>query len=138
MDVRSVVIGDANAAEIADVVVSTSNGKAISVAGRTSLMELLALIRRARFFITNDTGPMHIAAAFDVPVCAIFGPANPTRTGPYGATHSIVSLRLPCSPCYAKKRNCDWKCLCDLDVDAVLKGVAKITSKAEISDDPKD
>lgn len=128
LELPSVVIGDPNASKIADEVVASSNGKAVSVTGRTSLLELLALTQKAAYFISNDTGPMHIAAALNVPVCAIFGPANPTRTGPYGDIHSIVSLRLPCSPCYAKKRNCDWKCLGDLDVDDVLEGVARITS----------
>jgi lipopolysaccharide heptosyltransferase I len=131
LDLPSVVIGDPNASKIADEVVAGANGKAISVAGRTSLIELLALTKKADYFISNDTGPMHIAAALNVPVCAIFGPANPTRTGPYGDIHSIVSLRLPCSPCYAKKRNCGWECLGDLNVDMVLKGVAEITSNSD-------
>jgi heptosyltransferase-1 len=61
-----------------------------------SLTELISITRRARLFIGGDTGPMHLAAALQVPVVAIFGPTDPARTGPYG-TQSIV-LRHPESP----------------------------------------
>ena len=60
-----------------------------------SITELIALTRRARLFIGGDTGPMHLAAALQVPVVAIFGPTNPARNGPFG-TRSIV-LRSPSS-----------------------------------------
>ncbi len=58
--------------------------------GRTSLLELVALARRARLFVGCDTGPMHIAAAVGTSVVALFGPANPRRTGPWGAAHRVV------------------------------------------------
>ena len=58
--------------------------------GTTSLSQLVALARRARLFIGCDTGPMHIAAALDTPVLALFGPADPGVTGPYGAGHRIL------------------------------------------------
>jgi ADP-heptose:LPS heptosyltransferase len=90
------------------------------------LPELVALTKKAEFLISNDTGPMHIAAALGIPVCAIFGPANPIRTGPYGDIHSVVSLNLPCSPCYAKKRDCDWKCLQELEPDKVLSALERL------------
>lgn len=61
--------------------------------GATSLPQLIALTRRARLFIGCDTGPMHIAAALDTPVLALFGPADPEVTGPYGAGHRV--LRVP-------------------------------------------
>jgi heptosyltransferase-1 len=61
--------------------------------GTTSLAQLVALARRARLFIGCDTGPMHIAAAVDTPVLALFGPADPAVTGPYGSEHRV--LRVP-------------------------------------------
>ena len=60
---------------------------------RCSLGELIALTRRASLFIGGDTGPLHLAAALQVPVVAIFGPTDPARNGPFG-TKSIV-LRSP-------------------------------------------
>jgi ADP-heptose:LPS heptosyltransferase len=53
--------------------------------------------------VTNDSGPMHIAAAFSVPVFALFGPTSPERTGPYGAGHTIIRSNAPCSPCFKKR-----------------------------------
>lgn len=67
---------------------------------KCSISELIALTRRARLFIGGDTGPLHLAAALQIPVVAIFGPTNPARNGPYGpnpAARSIV-LRNPASP----------------------------------------
>lgn len=55
-----------------------------------SISELVALTRRARLFIGGDTGPLHLAAALQVPVVAIFGPTDPARNGPYGTKHVVV------------------------------------------------
>lgn len=73
---------------------SASAGAAKAIA--CSLTELIALTRYARLFVGGDTGPMHLAAALDVPVVAIFGPTNPARNGPFG-TRNVV-LRSPISP----------------------------------------
>jgi heptosyltransferase I len=62
---------------------------------RSTITELIALTRRARLFVGGDTGPMHLAAALQVPVVAIFGPTDPARNGPFG-TKNIV-LRNPAS-----------------------------------------
>ena len=53
--------------------------------------------------VTNDSGPMHVAAAVGTPVVAIFGPTNPRRTGPYGPGHQVLAGRAPCSPCYRRR-----------------------------------
>jgi lipopolysaccharide heptosyltransferase I len=107
--------------EVVAEVLKHSHGKAISLAGKTNLLELLALIKKARFLVANDTGPIHIAAAFGVPVFAIFGPANPRRTGPYGKIHTIIQEELPCSPCYAWKPCAHWRCMEDLQVEKVYR-----------------
>jgi heptosyltransferase-1 len=75
----------------------------INFGGQTSLSELAYLYKKARFVITTDSGPMHLAAAVGTPVIALFGPTDPARTGPYGEGHTIVRTQLPCSPCFLKK-----------------------------------
>jgi len=75
--------------------VNTASGGVVRPT-KASITGLIALTRRARLFIGGDTGPMHLAAALQVPVVAIFGPTDPARNGPYG-TRSIV-LRNPASP----------------------------------------
>jgi lipopolysaccharide heptosyltransferase I len=103
MHVKSIVVGGESDADIAGIVIRNSDGNAVSIVGRTSLKELIEIMRNARFVVTNDSGPMHIAAALNVPVFAIFGPTNPLRTGPYGKPHVIIRKELECSPCYRKK-----------------------------------
>src|SRR5437899_921845 len=70
----------------------------IDLVGKTTLKELISLLRRVRVLITNDSGPMHLAAALGTPVVAMFGPTDPIRTGPYGAGHEVLRAGIPCSP----------------------------------------
>jgi len=74
--------------------------KALNWAGKTSLKELIAVIARTNVFLTNDSGPMHIAAACGIPVVALFGPTT-KELGffPYGAGHKVIEKNLPCRPC---------------------------------------
>lgn len=128
LDIQSVVIASKAEADIAQKVVDYSRGQALSMAGKTSLKELIALISKAKYFICNDTGPMHIAAALNIPVFAVFGPANPVRTGPYGNIHTVIQKKLDCSPCYAQKPCSDFKCMDQISVDNIYN---LITQKAE-------
>jgi heptosyltransferase I len=98
--------------------------RAADLSGRTSLPMLAALYQRASCLVTTDTGPMHLAAAVDTPVVALFGPTAPWRTGPYGQGHTVVRRALPCSPCF--KRQCDvhqCRCMRDITVAQVLAAV---------------
>lgn len=67
--------------------------KALSVAGRTSLLQLGAIVKRCRLFLGTDNGPMHLAAAVGTPVVALFGPTNPAVWGPWGKGHTILYKR---------------------------------------------
>jgi len=114
--------------DLAREVLRHAGGNAISLAGRTRLKELMPVISGARFFVSNDTGPMHIAAALNVPVFAIFGPANPMRTGPYGPIHTVIQESLDCVPCY-RQRPCDhWRCMRQLTVERVLAAIRSKTA----------
>jgi ADP-heptose:LPS heptosyltransferase len=121
----SVVICSSSEFYIGKEVEKNAKGNVISLAGRTHLKELIAIIKKGSFFISNDTGPMHIAAALNIPVFAIFGPANPTRTGPYGSIHTIIKRDLSCSPCYRKTPCSDWKCMNEITVDMVYETISK-------------
>ena len=67
--------------------------------GRTTLPEMVEGLRESQVVVTNDTGPMHIAAALKVPVVSLFGPTAPERTGPYGQLEHVLQENLPCVPC---------------------------------------
>jgi heptosyltransferase II len=73
--------------------------RSLNLAGRTELAEAMALIGGLDLFITNDSGLMHVGAALDVPLIAIFGSTNPVTTGPWGRRSWVVRTDVPCSPC---------------------------------------
>lgn len=130
LSLKSFVVGGKADMLIAEKVVDVSQGSAISIAGSTGLRELIEIMKGARLVISNDSGPMHIAAGFRVPVVAIFGPTSPLRTGPYGKGHIIIKSDTECSPCF-KKRCKDLKCMKGITVDIVhekIQSVFKSTS----------
>jgi heptosyltransferase-1 len=126
LPLKSVVVGGKSDTRIAKQIAESSTGKAVSLAGKTDLKELSSVIKGARFAVTNDSGPMHFAAAHGVPVFAIFGSTSPTTTGPYGKGHTIITSDAECAPCF-KKRCGDIKCLESIPAKKVLDAIlAKI------------
>lgn len=102
--------------------------KPINISGATSLNELGEVIRGAEAFITNDSGPMHIAAFLRVPVFAMFGPTFPDRTGPYWPWHKVYQADKGCVRCL--KRTCqrnDIQCQNNVSAEPVIKDlIAKL------------
>lgn len=123
LPLRSLVIAGEADSELARQVEAASGGRAVSIAGKTNLREVMAIVGRARFLVSSDTGPMHLAAALRVPVFAVFGPTNPVRTGPYGDIHTIIRAELPCAPCYKRKKCRQWLCMPSITVERVLKSI---------------
>jgi lipopolysaccharide heptosyltransferase II len=109
-------------------IVSMMKQEAENWAGETTLKELAALASLSNLFITTDTGPMHLAAAAGAKVVALFGPTAPWRTGPYGASHIVVSKALECSPCFQRKCG-DVQCMEAITVEEVLE---KINAKGKV------
>lgn len=112
--------GDREAERRALAAIDTDSGVR-SLVGRTSLRQLVALAGRARLFVGCDTGPMHVAAACRTPVVALFGPADPRRTGPWGDGHEVVRVPPPCAPCNRKTCNqARHACMEDITVERVV------------------
>ncbi len=76
----------------------------LDLCGRIDLVTLAAVLERAKLLLTGDTGPMHLAAALDVPLVAVFGPSDPGRWGPTSDRAVVVRTQLPCSPCNRIRR----------------------------------
>ena len=113
-DLETVVAGSAEEVKLCNRV------GGVCVAGKTSLRQLVELLRRAQLVIANDSGPMHIAAAMGKPLVTLFGPTNPVRTGPYRRDDAVLRVDIPCSPCYS--RRCSHQsCLQWVGVDAVME-----------------
>jgi lipopolysaccharide heptosyltransferase II len=115
-----VLIGMDSEVALADQVAGAG---AINLAGRTSLSEVIALVEGAALVLMHDSGPMHLATAFNKPMVALYGPTSPLRTGPYGRRDAVMRLDLPCSPCYLKRvSECPngHRCMRDMRPEQVL------------------
>ena len=137
LDGRIIIFGSKSENEIADEILQglkTQNSKLkthiLNMVGKTNLRELAALTAECNAFITNDSGPMHMASALFVPVVAIFGSTNKASTGPFGEGHKIISKNLPCSPCM--KRKCPeghLKCMIEITADNVFAALQEVLPK---------
>ena len=125
-DVFVLYFGDRRVQGLIDGIVQGLSKRAISLAGKTSLRELIAAIKLCRVFLTNDGGPMHIAAALNVPLVALFGSTCDVATGPYGGDVRVIHKHVDCSPCF--KRDCpkDFKCMKSISEDEVYKEIKKL------------
>lgn len=117
-----VLLGSPSDRALADDVKQRCHAQVVDLTGRTTLRELAALLDLADLVICHDSGPMHIAAALDTPVVAIFGPTDPACTGPYSARARVVRPVVDCWPC--RLRECGHHtCLRDLSVETVFAEV---------------
>lgn len=99
----------------------------------TTLPQLGALLKRTSLVVSNDSGPMHIAAAVGTPVLGIYGPTNPVLQGPYGRQHAIVRKEsLECLGCNLTSCPIGHPCMKELSVDAVFEAVRDIIRKNRI------
>ncbi|MCB1135728.1 MAG: glycosyltransferase family 9 protein, partial [Chlamydiia bacterium] len=94
--------------------------RVVNLAGGTSLRQLMALIKLSDIFLTNDSGPMHIAAALETPLLALFGSTSDTKTGPYGFG-KVIHKHVECSCCYKRECPIDFKCMTRIDVEEVYQ-----------------
>jgi heptosyltransferase-2 len=100
----------------------------VNLAGQTSLRELMCLLKLCRVLLTNDSGPMHVAAALDVPVVAPFGSTSPELTGPGlpgDPRHRLLTCEAPCSPCFRRECPIDFRCMTGIGVERVVEAVRR-------------
>jgi len=113
-----VVLASAGAQHLAAGIARDAGPGVVSLAGRTSLGQLIALLARCRLVVGGDTGPVHIAAALGVPTLALYGPTSPDLTGPRGPAVCVLRHDVPCAPC--RDRNCvRWECMLAISTEEV-------------------
>lgn len=106
-DARFAILGDSKDKSLGEIISRAAPERCLNLCGQTSLPEMVEWLRRCDLMVTNDTGPMHVAAALGKPLVALFGPTEPRRTGPYGRLNSVLRIDLPCSPCL--KSHCHYE-----------------------------
>jgi lipopolysaccharide heptosyltransferase II len=126
---RVVIIGGAEDNPLAKRITSGSRSNPLSLAGKTGLAELGAVLERCAVLVTGDTGPMHVATAVGTRVVALFGAADPERTGPVGIGHRVLQASdVACVPCRSRKctHSVYLECMERISVDAVHEAVREV------------
>jgi heptosyltransferase-2 len=98
------IFGTANEQAAAQTILQETEGACTDLTGKTNLLEAIDLLALSRAAVCNDSGLMHLAAAVQVPLVAVYGSTSPTYTPPAGEQAKIIRLGLACSPCF--KREC--------------------------------
>jgi heptosyltransferase-2 len=124
--------GGAGDWQLCDDVARLAGGSLLNLAGKTSLRQLMALLKLCRVVLTNDTGPMHVAAALGTPVVVPFGSTSPELTGPGlpgDPRHRLLKSAAPCSPCFRRVCPIDFRCMTGIHpervIEAVLQAIAR-------------
>ncbi|MFZ2052966.1 MAG: lipopolysaccharide heptosyltransferase II [Candidatus Aminicenantales bacterium] len=125
-DAAILIIGSAGEAEIAAAIVSSLDKKPAVLTGQTTLPQLLGLISLASLFVSNDTGPMHLANALHVPVVAIFGPTDPEVTGPFEQPAAVIKKDVPCWPCSYRTCPYDHRCMTRIEPEEVYRAAGAL------------
>ncbi|MFC1533818.1 lipopolysaccharide heptosyltransferase II [Thermodesulfobacteriota bacterium] len=108
---KVVIMGSGGEQEICELLAEAMKYTPLNLCGETSLGQAAALIKRCQFFVTNDSGLMHVAAALSVPMVAIFGSTDHVATGPLSSTAKIVRNNVDCAPCLKPECNRDFGCM---------------------------
>jgi heptosyltransferase-2 len=122
---RVAIFGGAAERTLGERIASGMRAPARNLCGETTLGAMAGSLARMSVLVTNDSGPMHVAAALGVPVVAIFGPTDERETGPIGAGHRIVREPVHCSPCGLRECPIDHRCMTRVGADRVAAEAAE-------------
>ncbi|NOT82488.1 MAG: lipopolysaccharide heptosyltransferase II [Gallionella sp.] len=131
------LIGSNKDREQAEQIVALSNVKCLNLCGHTDLSDAIALLSIAQLVVSNDSGLMHLAAALDRPMLALFGSSSPKFTPPLSSKAQVMQLDMKCSPCF--KRECPlghFNCMMQLTPDLVWKRITLIETKDDHATKP--
>jgi heptosyltransferase-2 len=122
------LLGSPKDAAIAEQIMQLTEQRCVNLTGRTQLVDTIDLLSLATTVLCNDSGLMHIAAAVDKPLIAVYGPTSTAFTPPLHKKAKVLQLNLDCQPCF--QRECPLKhhrCMQDLHPDRVLQTINELT-----------
>ncbi|MCP9469324.1 MAG: glycosyltransferase family 9 protein [Nitrospira sp.] len=130
-----VVIGGAGDRSDAEQLRAVAGSPFIDFTGKIPLGCLPAFLSKAALLITNDSGPMHIAAAVGCRVIALFGPTSEIRTGPYGQSHHVLTKSVPCRPCFSRvcRHEPELECLRRTEPGEVVEAARRAIDGSSVS-----
>jgi heptosyltransferase II len=120
------IIGSELERSIAERIKQRMHSRVAVLNGKTSLETLIGVISKSSLVLTNDSGPMHIAAALGVPTVAVFGPTDDAVTGPYGPRTRVVKEPVECSPCLLRECPIDHRCMLRVSAAAVCRAAREL------------
>lgn len=121
-----VYVGDQKAKKQIDPL-AIDHPRVFNFAGKTNLLELIALLKLSKVLLSNDSGPMHLADALGTKVLALFGSTNPAKTRPYNIGQ-VIYKKASCSPCYLRKCPIDFRCMKAIEVNEVFEQIQAMYS----------
>jgi heptosyltransferase II len=124
------IIGSEKERSIAERVQSLMTARVVVLNGRTRLETLIGVVSESSLVLTNDSGPMHIAAALGIPTVAVFGPTEHFATAPYGPRARLVREPVDCSPCMLRDCPIDHRCMTRVSTAAVIKAARELLAGA--------
>jgi len=130
-DCRWIAFGGPEDMGLCEEIAVCAGGNVVNVAGKTTLRELMALLKLCRVLLTNDSGPMHVAAALGTRVVVPFGSTSPELTGPGlpgDSRHVLLNANVPCSPCFRRTCPIDLRCMTQIGVGQVSEAILQALS----------
>ncbi len=128
------LFGSENERELLQEIADAAGDGVINLAGKTDLKESAALISLCRVFVANDSGPLHLAAALEVPVIGLYGSTDPEATGPRGKKVRVIYKDVDCSPCLLRECPTDFKCMEEITPEEVMGEVEAFLKRSVGSD----
>ena len=127
-----VAIGGPDDVAICEEVARLAKTRMLNRAGKSNLREMMGILKVSETLLTNDSGPMHVAAALGTPVVVPFGSTSATLTGPGlpgSRGNELLSANVPCSPCFLRECPIDFRCMTGIATETVLTGVLAVLTR---------
>jgi len=129
LSAKVIIIGGKEDLSLAEAIAGKTKIKPLVLTGKATLLQLGAVLKRCELLVSGDTGPLHLATAVGTRVVALFGAADPARTGPVGTGHRVMQARaVTCVPC--RSRSCgnraNLECMDAISAQEVFQAIAEM------------